>query len=242
LASACALTSAAAAAPSCFAAINAVEALPSDQQLVERPCFTPIYSTNAPFPVTLRAYPRNAALFVEASIPDDPGNSFEDNVFFTSSFVFGYFGGNNEDKKNLSAALTAPFYLRPVSPERGGDMTWVGAVALAPSVYPADSSPPAPTGGLVVRPFGDVVIASVPARLPAAPTEDNFREAYQQLEEVISFIATPGPGQWAINVSSPLTPSFDFYFKDDYNGTSSGWFIEASAEVYYEPPSKWAQL
>lgn len=227
----------AAAAPACFVTINDVTAISSFAQVIEGPCFSTIYSLGppSPFPVTFRSYPRNAAMLVEASIADDPGNTFQENVFFTSSFVFGYIGGEyNADSKNLSSARTAPFVLRPLSAERTGDLTWVGAMALAPSVFPAGSSPPAPTlSNIDVRPFGEVVMASVPAVLPAAPTEDDFRSAYQQLEEIVGLVALPG--RWVINASSPLTPSFNFYFTNEYNG--SAFLIEASAEVYFEPPA-----
>jgi hypothetical protein len=174
-------------------------------------------------------------MLVEATVPDDPGNTWAENVFFTSSFLFGYIDGDyNADKKNLSSALTAPFVLRPVSAERGGDLTWVGAMALAPSLFPAGSSPPAPTiGNINVRPYGELVMASVPVVLPSSPTEDDFRSAYLQLEENVGLVNLPG--QWAINVSSPLTPSFNFYFTEAYNG--SAWLIEASAEVFYQPPT-----
>lgn len=216
----------------CFVSVNDVNAELYEATVIERPCFATIYSTDSPFAVNIRAYPRDAAMLVEASIPDDEGNTFQDNLFFTAAFLFGYIGGDNAQNANLTDARTAPFILRPVSPERG-DQTWVGAMALAPSLWPAGSSPPAPTSDNVdVRPFGEVVIASVPVLLPAAPTEDDFRSAYNQLEELISF-APAGAGQWAINVTSPLTPSFSFYFTQNYNGTS--FLIEASAEVYYIP-------
>jgi hypothetical protein len=234
-ASAAAAAAAASTAPPCFTTINDVAALYSDAQVVECPCVATIYAASepSPFKVSFRAYPRDAAFIVEATIPDDPGNTFEDNIFFTSGFVFGYFDGDyNADKKNLSSALTAPFVLRPVSDERGGDPTWVGAMTLAPSQFPADKSPPASTlDSIVVRPFGDLVMASVPAVLPASPTEDDFRNAYQQLEEAVGLVNLPG--RWVINVSSPLTPSFNFYFTQAYNGSS--WLIEAAAEVYFEP-------
>ena len=238
LASAACAAAAAPASPACFVNINDVAAISSDAQVIESPCFATIYGPGppAPFPVTFRSYARDAALFVEASVSDDPGNTFAENIFFTSSFLFGHFDGSyNAKKKNLSSALTAPFVLRPVSAERGGDLTWVGAMALAPSLFPAGSSPPAPTmGNVVVRPFGDVVMASVPAVLPASPTEDDFRSAYLQLEELVSLVNLPG--QWAINVSSPLTPSYNFFFTEAYNGTS--WLVEASAEVFYQPPKE----
>ena len=70
--------------------------------------------------------------------------------------------------------------------------------------------------------------------LPAAPTEDDFRRAYSTLESTVGFVALPG--EWFINVSSPLTPSFSFYSTEAYNGTS--WLIESSAEVYYVPPQQ----
>ena len=153
---------AAAAAPGCFVTINDVTAISSFAQVIEGPCFSTIYSLGppSPFPVTFRSYPRDAVMLVEASISDDPGNTFQENVFFTSSFVFGFIGGEyNAGGTNLSSARTAPFILRPLSAERTGDLTWVGAMALAPSVFPAGSSPPAPTlSNILVRPFGVVVI------------------------------------------------------------------------------------
>jgi hypothetical protein len=220
----------------CYVTIDDVTALTAEARLVEGPCFSPLYTAGmgSPFPITFRSYARDAALVVEATIPDDEGNTFADNVFFTSSFLFGYFGGSNADSKNLSAALTAPFTLRPVNPERPGPPTWVGSLALAPSVWPVGSSPPAPTDdNVVVRPIDEVVMASVPALLPAAPTEDDFRAAYQSLEELVSL--TSLPGEWLINTTSPLTPSFNFFFTEAYNGTGRGWLIEAAAEVTYVP-------
>ena len=219
----------------CYTTINDVNSLLPDVSKIEGVCFSTIYASPSPeLLVTFRAYPRGAAFLVEATIPDDPGNTFADNVFFTSSFVFDYLTGDNARKENLTDARTAPFVLRPVSPERGGDPTWVGAMALAPSLWPAGSSPPAPTlSNVNVRPFGEVVMASIPAVLSAAPTEDDFRSAYMQLEEAVSLVALPG--QWVINTTSPLTPSFNFYFTEGYNGTS--WQIEASAEVFYVPPT-----
>ena len=239
LASACAVAAAAPPtthAPPCFVTINDLSLIPVDARVIESPCFATIYAAGPPsfYQVVLRSYPRDAAMLVEASIPDDPGNTFAQNLFYTSSFIFGYFSGDyNSEQKNISNALTAPFILRPVSAERGGDLTWVGAMALAPSLWPAGSSPPAPSlPNINVRPFGDVVIASVPALLPAAPTEDDFRRAYLQLEELVNLLALPGT--WVINVSSPLTPSYSFFFNEAYNGSS--YLIEASAEVYFQPP------
>jgi hypothetical protein len=214
----------------CYVNINDIRDI--QLQVIENVCSTTIYSVDYPFPVVLRSYPPGAAIMVESSIADDPGNTFADNLFFTSSFVFGYLTGDNTKKENLTRALTAPFILRPVSPERVGDLNWVGAMALAPSLWPATSFPPSPTSDAELKPFGDLVMASVPVILSSSPTEEDFRKAYQQLEELVSLLNVPG--QWVINTTSQLTPSFNFYFTNGYNGTN--WQIEASAEVYYRPP------
>jgi hypothetical protein len=239
-----ATTTVAIAAPvACYVTINDINQPSSFSEVIESPCFSTIYTTvvqgTSLFPFTLRSFPRNAAYLVEASIEDDPGNSFQDNLFFTSGFVFGYIAGDyNSGTKgpvNLTTSRTAPLTLRPVSPERPGAPTWVAAMALAPSLWPAgSSSPPTPTlSNIDVRPFGGVVMASVPAVLSASPTEDDFQTAYKALEEAVGF--APG-GEWVINTTSPLTPSFNFYFTDSYNGTS--WLIEASAEVYRVPQAE----
>jgi hypothetical protein len=217
----------------CLVSINDVSQS-YDVSVIERPCFTTIYTSNTDLlPVTFRAYPKGAAFMVTASVGDDPGYTFEDYLDFTSGFVFGFFTGDyNAKKKNLTAALTAPLILRPVSPERNGSTTWVGAMALAPSLWPAGSVPPAPTlDNIEIQPFGEVVMASVPAVLSHAPTEDDFRAAFLELEQAVALVALPGT--WTINATSPLTPSFNFYYTDAYNG--SAWLIEAAAEVFFTP-------
>ena len=227
-----AAATAAASPTSCFVAINDVTAVLAFAEVIERPCFTTLYATDSPFAVSIRAYPRDAAMLVESSISDDPGRSFNENLQDTSYFLFQYFSGDNAKKANLSSALTAPLILRPVSPERSGDLSWVAAMALAPSRWPAGSTPPAPTlSNVAVRPFGEVVIASVPVLLPAAPVEEDFRVAYGLLESLVGFVPA-GSGQWVLNNTSPLSPSFSYYFNEAYNGT--GYLIEASAEVYFQ--------
>ena len=227
------LAAIAAASPSsCFMAIDDVTASRAFARVIERPCFITLFATDAPFAVSIRAYPRDAAMLVESSIQDDPGRSFSENLQDTSYFLFQYFAGDNAKKANLTSSLTAPLILRPVSPERSGDLSWVAAMALAPSRWPAGSAPPAPTSSNVaVRPFGEVVMASVPVLLPAAPVEEDFRAAYEQLESLVGFVPA-GSGQWVLNNTSPLSPSFSFYFGQAYNGTA--YLIEASAEVYFQ--------
>jgi hypothetical protein len=220
----------------CYTTINDVNYLLTDAQVIETPCYATIFDNSQnPFRITFRSYPAATSLYVEASILDDPGNTYSANLFFTSSYVFGYFTGDyNQGSKNLTNALTAPLILRPVSEERVGDLKWVAAMALAPSLWPAGSSAPKPTlDNMDVKSYDDLVMASVPVLVNNAPTEDDFRSAYQQLETYIGLLALPG--QWIINITSPFTPSFNYYFTDDYNGTY--YLIEAAAEVYYKPPA-----
>jgi hypothetical protein len=232
---AAAAASAAAAAPAfppCYAAID--DPLPHlDVLLIESPCFTPIYDyqdTDA-LRITLRAYPAAAAAawVVEASIDDDPGNTFADNLRLVGNYVFDYFGGGNSEILNVSNALTAPFSIRP--PVEGRS-TWVGAMALAPSLWPAAKTPPSSIIPKIVdvRPIGGVVVAALPMSLPRAPTEDDFRSAYKTLELYVSVLPLPA-GHWTINASSPLSPTFSFYYKQTFNG--SNFQIEVSAEVYF---------
>jgi len=231
-----ALAAAAAAAapafPPCYAAID--DPLPQlDVLLIETVCSTTIYDfqdTDA-LRITLRAYPAAAtAWVVEASIDDDPGNTFADNLRLLGSYVFDFFGGGNSEILNVTSALTAPFTVRPPVDGRG---TWVGAMALAPSLWPAaGKAPPASIIPKIVdvHLFGGVVVAALPLALPAPPTEDDFRAAYKTLELYVSNLPLP-TGHWAINATSPLSPSFSFFYKQAFNG--SNYQVEVSAEIYF---------
>ena len=202
---------------------------------IETPCFTTVFDYRDPTGVrlALRQYPAAAAFVVESSSTDDPGNSFEDQIFFTSSFLFQYLtGSGNANKADLTNALTAPFTLRPPVAGRSADEDWVGTLALAPSVWHASGKkqPPAsilPTVDVTV--FGGVTMAVRPVVLSAAPTEDDFRQAYAELEIYLAFL--PLPGRWTINTTSPLSPSFNFFYKQAYNGST--WLIESAAEVFF---------
>ena len=234
--SALAAAAAAAAAPApgpCYAVINDPTVGVTDITTIETPCATTLldYEDTKGFRLALRSYPPAAALVVEARVDDDPGATFEDQVFFTSSFLFEYLTGGNAKQQNLTAALTAPFTLRPPVAGRTAEEDWVGTFALAPSVYhPGGSQPPASTLPAVdVAPFGGVTMAVRPVVLPRPPTENDFRSAYAELESSLAFI--PLPGRWVINTSSPLSPSFSFFFTQYYNG--SAYQIEAAAEVFH---------
>ena len=225
--------SAAAAAAPCYAIIDGTVEF-SNAVAVETVCYTSQfdYRDGVILQILLRSYPPASAFVVESSTPDDPGNSFEDNLFQTSSFLFDYLTSFNSKSQNLTGARTAPFTLRPPVAGRTAQENWVGAMALAPSVWhPAGKpQPPASTIPSVdVVLFGGVTMAVNPKLLTSAPTEDDFRAAYQELEISLNFL--PLPGRWVINTSSPLTPSFNFLFGQDYNG--SAWRIEAAAEVYH---------
>jgi hypothetical protein len=235
--SAASASAAAAAAPSpspCYAVLDGAVGLDSITA-IETVCATTLfdYRDATGMRLALRSYPAAAAFVVESSSPDDPGSSFSDQIFFTSSFLFQYLTGGNAQKANLSAtALTAPFTLRPPVAGRSVDEDWVGTMALAPSVWHASGKkqPPASTIPVVdVSLFGGVTMAVRPVVLAAPPIEDDFRHAFAELELYLAFL--PLPGRWVINTTSPLTPSFNFFFTQFYNGST--WMIEAAAEVFH---------
>lgn len=211
----------AAARPPCYTLID-------NAHYIETPCSTTLITIRSgDKQLILRAYPQAAAHVVEAAVLIDPGFPFAENVQATADYIFPYFTGINVNGTNLSGSLTAPFTVRP--PVVGREI-WVGAMALAPSKWPPASAPPAPLAEDVsVTSFGSVVIASVPVVLPAGPQEGDFRAAYADLGNLLAML--PVPGQWHVNVSSPLSPSFSYFFTQRYNG--SAFEIEASAEVYF---------
>ena len=220
--------------PPCYAVIDGASAI-GFIQTIETTCSRNIfdYQDLNGVRLVLRSYTPTTAFVVESSVEDDPGNSFDDNIFYTSAFLFDYFTGNNANKQNLSAnALTAPFTLRPPVVGRSENEDWIGSMALAPSVWhPSGKPPPASTLATVkVVSYGNLTMAARPVVLSNAPTEDDFRNAYGELENFITFLTIPG-GSYRINVSSPFSPSFNFYYTQLYNGTS--WQIEAAAEVYF---------
>jgi len=217
----------------CYTAINGAVGLDS-VTTIETPCATTLFdfTDNSGGRLVLRAYPPAAAYVVECRIKDDPGNSFSDNLFFTTTFIFQYLTGGNAKGANLTAtSRTAPITLRPPVAGRAADEDWVGTMALAPSVWPpAEKLPPASTNPLVdVALFGGVTMAVIPKVLTAPPTEDDYRSAYTELE--FSLDSNPLPGRWVINTTSPLSPSFSFFFTEQYNGST--WQIEAAAEVFH---------
>jgi hypothetical protein len=228
----------AAAAPApqpCYTAINDAVGIDS-VKTIETPCATTLFDyedKDRAVRLVIRAYPAAAAFIVESSLPDDPGNSFDDNVFFTSSFLFDYLTGQNANKQNLAPkALTAPFTLRPPVAGRTADEDWVGSMALAPSVWHPGGKPqpPASTISTVdVALFGGVTMAARPVLLSTPPTEDDFRNAYSELEIYLAFL--PLPGRWVINTTSAFSPSFNFFYTQSYNGST--WQIEAAAEVFH---------
>lgn len=230
-------TATAAAAPSpspCYAVLDGAVSVDSIKA-IETVCATTLfdYRDATGMRLALRSYPASAAFVVESSSPDDPGSSFSDQIFFTSSFLFQYLTGGNVQKANLSAtALTAPFTLRPPVAGRTADEDWVGSMALAPSVWQASGKkqPPASTiPDVDVALFGGVTMAVRPVVLAAPPIEDDFRHAFAELEINLAFL--PLPGRWVINTTSPLTPSFNFFFTQNYNGST--WQIESAAEVFH---------
>jgi hypothetical protein len=207
-AAAVAAAPAAPAFPPCYAAID--DPMPHlDVLLIETVCFTTIYDfqdTDA-LRITLRAYPAAAAAaawVVEASIDDDPGNTFADNLRLVGNYVFDFFSGGNSEILNVTSALTAPFTVRPPVDGRN---SWVGAMALAPSLWPAaGKAPPASIIPKIVdvHLFGGVVVAALPLALPAPPTEDDFRSAYKTLELYVSNLpCRPATGPLARRRRSP---------------------------------------
>ena len=212
---------AAAAARPCYTLIDSV-------RYIETPCFTTVIDYHeSDKRVVLRAYPNAAAHVVEAAVLIDPGFPFDENVQATADYIFAYFTGINANSANLSSSLTAPFTVRP--PVVGREI-WVGSMALAPSKWPPASAPPAPKAdGVSISNLGGLVVASVPVTLLTAPVEADFRAAYAVLAELLASL--PVPGHWHINASSPLSPSFSYYFTQRYDG--SAFDIEASAEVYH---------
>lgn len=218
---ACAAGAGGAAARPCYTFID-------NARYIETPCFTTLIDyRSGDKRIVLRAYAQAAARVVEAAVLIDPGFPFAENVQATADYIFAYFTGINANATDLSGSLTAPFTVRPAVM---GREIWVGAMALAPSKWPAASAPPAPLAeGVSVRSFGGVVIASVPVVLPAAPQEGDFRAALEDLGNLLA--ALPVPGQWHVNASSPLSPSFSYFFTQRYNG--SAFAIEASAEVFF---------
>jgi len=220
------------AASPCYTVLNG--AVPIDSvTTIETPCATTLfdYSDKNGVRLALRAYPPAAAYVVAARVADDPGNSFSDNLFFTTSFIFQYLGGSNAKGANLTLSRTAPITLRPPVAGRTADEDWVGTMALAPSVWPpAERLPPASTlPDVDVALFGGVTMAVRPKVLTAPPVEDDFRSAFAELEISLAFV--PLPGRWVINTTSPLTPSFSFFSTQYYNGST--WQIEAAAEVFH---------
>lgn len=137
---AAAVAAAAAPASPCYAVLDG--AVPSDSvRTIETPCATTLFDYADPAPrgvrLVLRAYAPAAAYVVEARVPDDPGASFDDNLFYTSSFLFDYLTSGNAKAQNLTAtAPTAPLTLRPPVAGRAAEEDWVGTLALAPSAWP----------------------------------------------------------------------------------------------------------
>ena len=219
----------------CYTVIDGASSLDSIKT-IETLCATTLFDyedKEDAMRLVIREYPAAAAFIVESSVLDDPGNSFADNIFFTSSFLFDYLTGQNANKQNLTPkALTAPFTLRPPVVGRSTDEAWVGSMALAPSAWQPGSKQQPPASSIPsvdVAIFGGVTMAARPLVLSAPPTEDDFRNAYRDLEFNLAFL--PLPGRWVINTTSAFSPSFNFFYTQYYNGSS--WQIEAAAEVFH---------
>ena len=133
----------------------------------------------------------------------------------TSFYVLEYFiGPGNALNKSLLSSRTVPLTLRPPS---AANPAWRGAMALAPSLWPAGKTPPQPAYGVELLPFGGkrpVLLAVQRASTSQSPQPSDFDALCAGLRAAV---ASQLPA-YAVDEASPFTPTHARYFGFEFYG------------------------
>ena len=152
--------------------------------------------------VTLVAYNASAAI-----------TAYQQALTLTSFYVTDYFvGGANVFNQSLLASRTVPFGLRPPSPAHN---SWLGFMALAPSIWPVGrkAQPPSPNFDVELVPLGlygegPLVIAAQRATLQTGPQPSDFDALCATLDAAV---AAQLPA-WEVDLASPFTHTHARYY------------------------------
>jgi len=211
------LASAAAAAPPapCYGRLNSTFRF-------EEACFTLLHNgtgglslreysaASARGGVTLVAYNASATITV-----------YQEALELTTFYVIEYFVGfSNALNESLISSRTVPLLLRPPTPAHN---LWLGAMALAPSEWPAGKKPPAGRDGVELLP-----LSMAGPKAPAAPLLIAVQRAiFQQSPQPSDFDALCAklkagvkaqlPG-YAVDDTSPFTFTHARYFGYEWYG------------------------
>jgi len=144
--------------------------------------------------------------------------TYQEALEMASFYVIEYFvGPGNALNTSLLSSRTVPLALRPPS---ALNPSWRASMALAPSLWPAGSRPPAPAYGVELAPLGGrggrqaVRLASMRAETNESPQPADFDVLCAALRAAV---AAQLP-RYAVDEASPFTPTHARYFGFEFYG------------------------
>ena len=162
--------------------------------------------------LSVRAYAdASAEAFVVSAAAPPTVTVYQEALELTTFSVIEYFAN-----KSLAQARTVPLTLRPPTPWHN---EWVAQMALAPSMWPPGSKPPAPFAPAEVAPLGDVTLAALRATLQYSPEPSDFDDLCAQLRAAVPK-ELPA---WKVDEASPISPTHARYDGRDWEGP---WLVE----------------
>ena len=138
--------------------------------------------------------------------------------------VLNYFAGANDQQRDISAAKTAPFAVIPPAASSGTG-TYVAHLQVSPAQFPDDFLIPRPNPPAKVSRVGDNIglIAAFQFFTVGFPYLENCQEACGVIQN------STLPAGYAVNTSSPWSPTFVFY-----NGQAAGNFTSECWMAVYK--------
>ena len=141
--------------------------------------------------------------------------------------VITYFSGGNDEQRNILAARTVPFAVRP---PRGGAAygVWTASMEVSPSQFPDDFLIPRPnTPVLLSRVADDIgLLAVFQFNTSGFPYLENFEEACGVIQN------STLPDGYAVNATHPWSPTFVLYNgQAAANFTNECWCVHALARA-----------
>ena len=189
-------------APPCSASFNNATQL-------ETPCYKVVHqaTTKDGLPLELRRYSGSEAI-VAASNASAEITVYQEALTMTAYYLIEYLKGpGNVQNKSLLTSRTVPLTLHPPTPSRN---FWLGRMALAPSKWPAHSTPPAPVKNelLDIAPLGKgtFLLASVRKQYQETPQPSDFDALCATLTSNLGLLGA------TLDPSSIYSPAHAYYF------------------------------
>ncbi len=190
----------------CYASFN-------NATLLETPCYRVEKRASLPsgFSLELRRYTGAEALMVQSNASAQI-TTYQEALMMTSFYIIDYFTGGNAANQSLLSSRTVPLTLHPPSSAR---LFWLGRMALAPSVWPPHSKPPAPPAPeqqeLTIAPLGSgtVLLASIHKQFTSTPQPSDFDSLCASLFNNLGLLSA------TLDPASLYSPAHAYYYGED---------------------------